>query len=69
MINKSVNNQSKSNNESTINDDDQEHPNIKLTTDPKKDKMKQDTDNPDKSKISIPKYPEGISVLSLQLYW
>ena len=55
MINKSVNNQSKSNKEWTINDDDQVHPNIKLPTDPKKDEMKQDTDNPDKSKISIPK--------------
>ena len=55
LINKSVNNQSKSNKVSTINDDNQVHPNIELPTDPKKDEMKQDTDNPDKSKISIPK--------------
>ena len=47
-------------NQST-NDDDQVHPNIELTTDPKKDEMKQDTDKPDKSKISIPKSPEGNS--------
>ena len=61
LINKSVNNQSKSNKVLTINFDNQVHPNIELTTDPKKDEMKQDTDNPVKSKISIPKSPEGNS--------
>ena len=38
LINKSVNNQSKSNKELTINDDNQVHPNIKLKTDPKTEK-------------------------------
>ena len=57
----SLNNQSKSNIESTFNDDNQVHPNIKLKTDPKTDKMIQDMDNPDKSKISNSKSPEGNS--------
>ena len=57
----SLNNQSKSNKESTSNDDNQVHPNIELKTDPKTDKMIQDTDNPDKSKISNSKSPEGNS--------
>ena len=46
---------------STINDDNQVHPNIELPTDPKTDKMKQDTENPVKSKISNSKSPEGNS--------
>ena len=57
----SLNNQSKSNKESTINDDNQVHPNIELKTDPKTDKMIQDMDNPDKFKISNSKSPEGNS--------
>ena len=57
----SLNNQSKSNTESTINDDNQVHPNIELKTDPKTDKMIQDIDNPDKSKISNSKSQEGNS--------
>ena len=61
LTNESINNQSKSNKVSTNNDDDQVHPNIELPTDPKKDEMKPDTDNPDKSKIPIPKTPEGNS--------
>ena len=61
MINKSVNNPSKSFKVSSDNDDNQVHPNIKLPTDSKKDEMKQDTEIPVKSKISIPKSPEGNS--------
>ena len=52
----SLNNQSKSNKESTINDDSQVYPSIERNTDPKTDKMIQDTDNSDKSKISNLKY-------------
>ena len=37
------------------------HPNIELKTDPKTDKMKQDMNNPDKSKITNLKSPEGNS--------
>ena len=48
----SLNNQSKSNKESTINDDNQVHPNIERNTDSNTDKMIQDTDNSDKSKNS-----------------
>ena len=58
LINKSVNNPFKSFKVSTNNDDDQLHPNIKLSTYPKNYEMNQDTDNPVKSKISIPKSPE-----------
>ena len=61
LINKSVNNPSKSFKVSSDNDDNQVHPNIKLLTDPKKDEMKQVTEIPVKSKISIPKSPEGNS--------
>ena len=61
LINKSVNNPSKSFKVSSDNDDNQVHPNIKLPTDPKKDEMKQDTENPVKSKFSISKSPEGNS--------
>ena len=61
MINKSVNNQFKSNKESTINDDNQVHPNIECNTDPKTDKMIQDTENSDKSIILNSKSPKGNS--------
>ena len=57
----SLNNQSKSNKELTINDDSQVYPNIKLKTDPKTDKMIQKMDNSDKSKISNSKCLEGNS--------
>ena len=55
LINKSVNNLSKSNKVSSNNDDNQLHPNVELPTDPKKNEMKQDTEILVKSKISIPK--------------
>ena len=55
----SLNNQPKSNKDSTINDDSQVHPNIELNTEPKTDKMIQDTDNSDKSKIPNSKSQEG----------
>ena len=61
MINKPVNNLSKSFKVSSDDDDNQVHPNIKLPTDPKQDKMKQDTEIPIKSKIPNPKSPKGNS--------
>ena len=57
----SLNNQSKSNKELTINHDKQVHPNIERNTDPKTDIIIQDTDNSDKSKISNSKSPKGNS--------
>ena len=56
-----LNNQSKSNEESTINHDNQVHPNIEFKTDPNMDKMIQVMDNPDKAKISNSKSQEGNS--------
>ena len=61
MINKPVNNPSKSFKVSTDNDDNQVQPNIKLPTDPKQDEMKLGTENPIKSKNHNPKSPKGNS--------
>ena len=59
----SLNNQSKSNNESTINDDNQVYPNIELKTDPKTDQMIQDTDNLDNPKFRIRNLQKVINLI------